>query len=315
MDMKTAVLALFAALAAPTAIAQVQFVSLPEKQQYPEGVAVSGDHMFTASADDGIVTRTNLRDGGVTVLAEPETLLPTGESGFPRMLGMKVDRWGRLWIAAGRTGKILVLDSDDGRLIKEMAVSASGSLLNDLVVTEDAAYVTDTLKPFLWRVPVSESAIGDPEPWIDFTGSALEYEAGRNLNGIALTSDGSGLLVIQMDKGVLFRIDLATKEVAQVDTGDEDISGGDGLQVHGDLLYLVRQPYAEVVTIRLASGDLSGEVVSRFGDPALLWPATAALSENALLVVNSQFDRRGEGEPQRPFSVAAIPLSALRGER
>ncbi|HKQ45881.1 MAG TPA: hypothetical protein VJS47_10860 [Rhizomicrobium sp.] len=304
---------LLSSVAAAQAIREIQ---LPAELSYPEGIgydAASG-HIYTASALDGIVVRTNLRSGASEIIAKPGVILPDDNKVFPGALGMKVDRAKRLWLTGGRTGKIHVLDTRDGSLIKTIATPGEGGVLNDTVVTQDYVYVTDTFRPTLWRVPVNGSQIGEAEAWIDLKGSPIDYsQQGPKLNGVTLTPDGKDLIVVHMGNGKLFKIGIATRAITPIDIGTDTVQGGDGLALDGTLLYVVRQPAAEVVTVKLASDLSSGKIVSRLTDPAIKWPATAVKVGDELLVVNAQFNKRATNDPVRPFSVTAIPVSRLGG--
>jgi Cu-Zn family superoxide dismutase len=153
--------------------------------------------------------------------------------------------------------------------------------------------------------------MGEPEAWLDFNGTALQYDKGPNLNGIAKTPNDETLLVVQMNKGLLFKIDVASKAITSIDLGGELLTGGDGLELDGQTLYVVRQPEAEIVTIQLAPGFASGKATMRFKHPALQWPATAVKVGRELIVVNSQFNKRTTNDVITPFSVIAIPLARL----
>jgi Cu-Zn family superoxide dismutase len=308
-------LGIAAAFFGTTAVAQnVRAISLPVEVSYPEGIGFDpAGYIFVAGASDGTLVRLDLKSGRSTLIAKAGVLLPADSEIFPRMLGMKVDSAKRLWIAGGRTGKIFVLDTNTGRLVKQLTVPGTGSVLNDAVVTTDAVYVTDTLRPTLWRIPLQGNQIGEPEAWVDFNGTPIEYAQGRNLNGIAKNSAGTSLIVIQMDKGLLFKIDAVSKAVVPIDVGEEVLTAGDGLELDGNTLYLVRQSEAEVVALRLSPDFRSGKVIARFKDPALQWPATAVKVGNELLVVNSQFNKRTTKDPLTPFTVVAIPLSKFSG--
>ena len=100
--------------------------------------------------------------------------------------------------------------------------------------------------------PDERGDIGDLEPWLDFTGTALQYDEGANLNGIAALPDGQSLIVVQMGKGLLFRIDLKTKKVSPIDTAGADLTGADGLVLDGHTLYVVRQTAVEIATVSLS---------------------------------------------------------------
>ena len=79
-------------------------------------------------------------------------------------------------------------------------------------------------------------------------------------------------------------------------------------------MYVVRQPAGEIVTLALAPDLASAKLLTRFRDPQLAWPATAVLVDNnALVVVNSQFNARVTKSASMPFTFANVPLSRLAG--
>jgi Cu-Zn family superoxide dismutase len=114
-----------------------------------------------------------------------------------------------------------------------------------------------------------------------------------------------------MGKGLLFRIDVKSKQVSPIDTGGADLAGADGLVLDGRTLYVVRQTAVEVATVQLSADLTKGTVVSRFKDPALAWPATAVKVGDQLLVVNTQFNTRTDKKQTLPFTIVSIPLSRL----
>jgi Cu-Zn family superoxide dismutase len=257
------------------------------------------------------------RKGDATRVVVPAgTLAPVGTATFPIALGMKVDPANRLWIAGGRTGRMFVVDVASGKLLKQVVTpNPSASLINDVAVVGGAAYFTDTRVPMLWRLSAKGTFIGDLEPWLSFADTPIVYDGGLNLNGIAATPDGRTLIVVQMDKGLLFQIDVETKAVRAIDTTGIVLAGGDGLVLSGSTLYVVRQPAAEIVTLELAPDLSSAKAVSRFRDPALAWPATAVIVDNGLIVVNSQFNTRATKTQREPFTFVSVPLSRLAGPR
>ena len=309
----------FAALviAAAPAWAQdaVRIYSLPETAAYPEGVAVDPalDTAYTASANTGVVTAVDLSTGATRTVGDPlEMAGTTIETPKSISLGLKADGQGRLWVAGGRSGTMHLVDITSGRRLAHFTAPLDTiGMMNDVALTPDAAFFTDTLRPHLWRVPLDASADAVLEPWLSFEGTALEYGEEPNLNGIAATPDGRHLIVVQMKAGKLFRIDTTTREVAQIDVGDEVIDGGDGLVLDGRRLYLVRQWAQEVVALDLSEDLSSATVVKRVKPAELAWPATAALHDGHLIVANSQLNKRGSGNPALPFSLVSIPLSAF----
>ena len=280
--------------------------ALPGNAVFPEGIAFHQEtgNFFVGSTTDGTVFRGHV--------SEPEAspFLPPGADGRTSVTGMKVDDQGRLYVAGAGTGLVFVYDSATGALIRRFTSGFSGpQFLNDIAIAPNGdAFVTDSLRPVLYRVPASDvvsgAGTGNLEVWLDFTGTPIVYQPGFNLNGIVATPDGKYLVVVQSNTGALFRISLATKQVVQIDLGGESVAG-DGLALRGRTLYAVARPHIAKVSL---AGDLSsGEVVSRTLDPSLAFPTTIAIARGRLLVVNSQFDKRG-GTPTLPFTVSSIEL-------
>jgi sugar lactone lactonase YvrE len=293
--------------------AEVSHHVLPDGFTYPEGIALesNGNAFYTASAENGAVIRVELASGRSRVVV-PEGVLMKQDSPFPGLLGLKLDTANRLWIAGGRTDAMVVVDARSGDVIRRFQSPRAGGLINDVVVTRDAAYFTDSFNPVLWRVPIKGTAIGELEPWLDLNDSPIRYAKGVNLNGIALTPDDKQLIVVQMDQGLLYRIDIASKHISPIDAGGAALSGGDGLVLDGNMLYVVRQTKGEVVALELSSDGNSAKAHSTFSDPALKYPATAVRAGDRLLVVNTQFDRHDGNKASVPFDVVGIPLGALK---
>ena len=62
-------------------------------------------------------------------------------------------RANRLWVAGGPTGTVRVYDASSGDLLRQYTFSPAG-FLNDLVVTRDAVYVTDSFNAWLDVIPL-----------------------------------------------------------------------------------------------------------------------------------------------------------------
>jgi hypothetical protein len=289
-------------------------IELPATVSFPEGVAydAAANALYTGSAEDGALVRLNASTGDATVVTPAGRLMPAGTTTFPGPLGMEVDGSNRLWVAGGFTGKVWVVNTADGALLNEVAVpTAPKSLINDVAIVGSTGYFTDTFVPTLWRLSADGGAFGNIEPWLELSGTAIEYGGeGPNLNGITVTPDGRTLIVVHMGKGLLFKIDIATKTITPIDTAGADLTTADGLVLDGDTLYVIRQGAQEVVTVRLNAALTSGTVVSRFSE-GLAWPATAAKVGDDLVVVNTQFNTRGGTTTTRPFTLLRVPVSRL----
>jgi Cu-Zn family superoxide dismutase len=319
---RVAVLLTLAALSVITAraaaLAQTPAVDryvLPAEVTFPEGIAHDPARgvIYTASALTGALVRVDLKTRQSEIVSPAGILVPAGSTTFPAALGMKLDGANRLWVAGGRTGRMLLIDVRTGRVLKQFEVPAPDqSLINDVALIGTTGYFTDTRSPTLWRVEARGDQIGDLQPWLRFDGTVLQHDsAGPNLNGIAAMPDGRSLIVVQMGKGLLFRIDVATKAVSAIDTASADLTGADGLVLDGRTLYIVRQPAAEIVTVALSDDLTKGTVTARFKDAQLAWPATAVKVDDRLLVVNTQFNTRASKSQTLPFTILSVPLSRL----
>lgn len=112
-------------------------VPLPDGFQ-PEGITSGpGATAYVGSLADGAIWSGSLRTGEGDILVE-------GEPGRTAV-GTEYDRrTGRLWVAGGATGEIRAYDADSGDLLQTYQVEGAG-FLNDLTVTRDAVYATDSV--------------------------------------------------------------------------------------------------------------------------------------------------------------------------
>ena len=132
------------------------------------------------------------------------------------------------------------------------------SFINDVVVTRDAAYFTNSQQPELYRVPISpRGEIGSVETIpLAGNGPAGDYVAGFNLNGIDATSDGRTLFVVNSTKGMLYTVDARTGASAAIDLGGATVTTGDGILLVGHDLLVLRNGGAdptanEIAVVRL----------------------------------------------------------------
>jgi sugar lactone lactonase YvrE len=280
---------------------------LPGEQVFPEGVAYQSDtgDFYVGSTTDGTVFRGNVEGGP----KEAEVFLEPESDGRTTAIGMEVGEDGRLFIAGGDTGRIFVYDTESTDQIRRLDTSDAGAtFLNDVAVTPDGdAYVTDSLRPVLFRVPSTVDGVGEVEPWLNFEETPAEYEEGYNFNGIDATEDGRYLVAVQSNTGELFRIDIESKQVVEINLGGETLTNGDGLLLDGRTVYVVRNEQALIVAVKLSGEYIRGKVGEPFTDPSFAFPTTIAKTDGRLLVVNSQFDKQ-EGEAELPFTVSSVEV-------
>ena len=276
----TALVAL-AVIAAPAAAARFPAtVSLPNGWQ-PEGITDgTGTTAFVGSLATGAIASVNVRSGAVrTINAGADGRVSVGLD--------YQDGAHRLWVAGGPTGEVRAYDARSGDLLETYHITAG--FLNDVVVTRDAVYVTDSFIQQLIVIPLPRGG-GLPDPSdavaMPLTGD-IAYTDGFNANGI-VASHG-WLILVQSNTGLLFRVDPSSGEAMTIDLGGQSVAAGDGLELVGSTLYVVRN-LGEILRIRLAGDLLTGTVTGSMTPSGLDVPTTAAFIAGRLWVVNARFN-------------------------
>lgn len=273
-----------------------------ETGSLPEGIAAGpGTTFFVGARSDGDVFVGDVRRDTVTRLVD-ETTPGAAAIGLHHD-----DRSGLLWVAGGgprALGLGTVTAYDGSRRVFQVTVDGAG-FLNDLVVTREAVYVTDSFRSELVVVPLDRSGRPDaPVRRLALTGD-YEQPDGFGANGIRELPGGD---LVVVSGGVLFLVDPSTGVADRIEvSGDRQLSGGDGLELRGRTLYVVngyssRTPDAdgsfgdEVVVLRLSgdgrSATTTGVLRERTADQ-LDRPTTAALVAGSLYVVNGRFSIAG----------------------
>ena len=280
---------------------------LPGEEVFPEGIALNeatGD-FFVGSTTDGTIFTSNTSQPGV----EASVFSEGGADGRTTAIGMKTDGAGRLFVAGGDTGQMFVYDTTTGALIESFENGQEMTFVNDVTLTPDgSAFFTDSMNPELYRVFPDGAGGYEMETYLNFEGTPVRYEEGFNLNGIASSADGRYLVTVKSATGELFRIDTTTKEVTLIDTGDADLTNGDGILLDGQTLYVVRNQQELIVPVELSADFSSGTAGEPFTDESFMYPTTIAQSGDDLFAVNSQFNARETGNPELPFNVSSVQI-------
>jgi hypothetical protein len=183
--------------------------------------------------------------------------------------------------------------------------------LNDVAITHDAVYVTDSFKAQLVKIPLPADGSLPPTnsaTLLPITGDFVQTPDAANLNGIVYKS--GVLIVAQSSTGLLFRVDPGTGLATKIDLGDETLNNVDGLELHGHLLYAVRNSN-QVTVVRLGSQLATGTVLGNITDPGLDVPTTATVAAGRLWVVNARF---GTGPtPDTKYWITQLPLRPENG--
>ena len=285
-------------LAVPAAADQApSTVPVPVDFQ-PEGIAIgTGDTFYVGSLRDGDIYRGDLSTGQGDLLVDT-----SGRAAA----GMRVDEGrGLLFVSGGLGGHVYVYDSRDGSEVADVAVGPPSAFTNDVALTGDAAYFTDTFAPFLYKLPYDDDGFGEPVA-IRVTGPAgTSIPETFGLNGIDATPDGSTLIVNHTDLGILALVDPDTGVSTQIPISGGALVAGtlDGLQLEGHRVYVV-QNFANSIAEVVLSGDLStGVLADTITSDLFQVPTTAALKGSTIAAINARFDL---GFPP-PFGPGAPP--------
>lgn len=299
----TLLLTAFAGAPVPAAARDLpdSYVVSREAGVLPEGIAVTPDGTMYVSSDGlGTLYRGRIGD------PELKPFRARGLEGRPSTLGVHTDRRGRVLSVGGAT---LTVHDRHGRLLTHRTAQ-DGPLgaprLNDLVVTEDAVYVTDWANPVIHRAELRGATVGPLEPWLDIRAAFPRFpDRYWLLNGIVADASGTTLLVASNGTEAVWRIGTADREVSRLDLGDQSF-GADGMVLRGRTLYAVLNHGAPhgVYIARLDRELRSGTVTHRLTDEPFDLPTTLARHGCRLYVVNSQLDEP-PGRP--PYTVSAIP--------
>jgi sugar lactone lactonase YvrE len=267
----------------------------------PEGIATGGTSFaYFGSTVDGAIYRADLVTGRGRILA-PGPGTPS--------YGLELDRYGRLFVAGGPNGDGRVVSAATGQILASYTFTSLPNFVNDVVVTPDAAWFTDSLNPVLYKLPLgTDGQLPGPDDvvTVPLTGDVV-FQEGFNVNGIERTPDGAALLVDQTNTGLLFRVDPATGVTSTVDLGGVSLPDADGLLRDGRTLYVVRNVDNEVAVVRLDRVGRRGAVADRLTDPRFDVPTTADRFDGRLYVTNSRF--LIDPTPTTTYSAVAVPLA------
>ena len=257
----------------------------------PEGIAINVfPFAFFGSRADGDIYRVNLITGNGSVFSQGP--------GTPSV-GLKVDLRARLFVAGGSGGDGRVVNAITGEIIASYTFATAPTFVNDVVLTPDAAWFTDTQRAFLYKVPFDRFGRLPSQSEVE----RFRSRRGTGGNGIARTPDGDALLVIA--NGLLFRFDPATGDATQVDLGGTVLTNGDGLLLSGRTLFVVQNRLNRVAVVELNSAGTSGEVTQLLTDPRFDVPTTVAAFGNRLYLPNARF--RTPPTPDTTYNAVAIP--------
>lgn len=278
-----------------------EVIPLPDGFQ-PEGIASgNGTAFFVGSIPTGAVYRGDLRTG------EGKVLVPA-QAGR-NAIGLKFDaRTGLLFVAGGPSGYAFIYDGETGANIAAIQLTTMMSFINDVVVTRDAAYFTNSFQPVLYRVPLENNGELPAMPTAEEIplGGDYQFTPGAfNANGIAATPNGKTLIIVNSAEGALYRVDPETGVATRLDLGTGAVPNGDGILLQGKTLYVVQNFLNQIAVVELDPDFSAGTIVDTITSPLFRIPTTVARFGSSLYVVNARF-----GTPPTPdteYEVVRVP--------
>lgn len=195
-------------------------------------------------------------------------------------------------MAGGASARVRVYDATTGANLAVFATAPG--FINDLVVTRDAVYATNSAAPTLAVIPLGpggslpNSDTAQTLPMVDFPAVP-----GFNANGIEAWADGR-LIVAHSSQQALYQVDPTTGLATRIDLG-QSLPNVDGITRQGTRLYAVQNRLNQIAVIRLDPSLASGEVIDTLTNPKFDVPTTVAVFGAATYVVNARF-----GTPPAP---------------
>jgi hypothetical protein len=273
--------ALVATFAMPAAAAPAEVIVLPGASS-AEGIANGGGTTFYAGdLFAGDIFRGDVQRGTAQLFIDA----PTGRMA----VGMAADvDHDLLFVAGGFTGQAYVYNTITGATVATYQLGVAGtSLINDVALTKDGAWFTDSFQPRLYFVPVNEAGVPGSLLTLQVNGPAAEISGQFNLNGIQATPDGKTLIVAHSTNGELYTVDPVNGDSATI--AGVSVPSVDGIVLLGRRLWAV-QNINQVSRVQLSPDLTSGMVEEVITNDLFEVPSTAARFGSRLAVINAKFD-------------------------
>ncbi len=272
-------------LAAPAAADTAAEVIVLPGASSAEGVATGrGSTFYAGDLLAGDIFAGDLQSGAVSLLRDA----PDGRMA----VGMKVDvRRFRLFVAGGSTGQGYVYDTRTGADVAtyQFIDGNQATFINDVVVTRDAAWFTDSSQPQLYRVAIApDGSLADTADTLTLSGPAADTSDQFNLNGIAATPDGKTLIVSHGGNGELYGVDPSSGDSWLIE--GVSVPAADGILLEAGRLWVVQNFLNHVSRLRLSADLSSGSVEEVIRSSHFQVPTTVARYGSRIAVVNAKFD-------------------------
>ena len=206
--------------------------------------------------------------------------------------GMKADRSDKLlFVAGGPTGQGYVYSTRTGAPVQayQFQTPPTATFINDVGLTKDGAWFTDSAQALLYFVPVVDGVPSSSFMTLTLSGPAADLSGAFNNNGIHAVRGGAMLIVAHSGNGVLNLVDAATG--ASTTIAGVDVPNVDGILIKGGReLFAVQNASNQISVWKLQTDFLAGKQRKIITSPLFQFPTTVARFGGRLAVANAKFD-------------------------
>ncbi|MDQ0689309.1 SMP-30/gluconolactonase/LRE family protein [Arthrobacter sp. W4I7] len=286
-----ALLALFLPLALPAAASESSGdddVIVLQGAKSAEGIAAGeGTTFFAGELNTGDIFRGDIREGKAKRIIDA----PEGRMA----VGMKADVSNDLlFVAGGATGKAYVYNTETRKTVAEVTLTTkTGSFINDVTLTDDGAWFTNSKYGELYLVKVSHSGeVRKAVRTLTVKGDAASALGPNDfgMNGIAVAEDGDTLIVAHTRDEALYAVDPETGKSDRIK--GRDLEFIDGILVKGHTLWAVQNMDNQISRVELSDDLSSFKVEDVIKSKNFDIPTTVAKFGDTLAAVNAKFGRQ-----------------------
>jgi hypothetical protein len=187
---------------------------------------------------------------------------------------------------------IVAYDASSGQLVKEITIG-NDVLINDILVTRNGLYGTDSINPALYKIPLGPD--GQPEDsWekIAMDGFVMDDAGlGFNANGLVGDFDGNDVVVINISTGVLYNVNAESGSAAPISIqGTETLFvDGDGMYMEGRMLYIMQNFAQKIAVVELSDDLTQGTFVKNLVSSSFAIPTTITGFGDSIYAINTRF--------------------------
>jgi sugar lactone lactonase YvrE len=251
-----------------------------------EGIAAgTGTTFYAGDLALGDIYQGDIRTGTTGLLIDA----PDGRMA----VGMKFDPGSNLlFVAGGLSGTAYVYNTSTLESTEITLTTLAGSFINDVTLTPEGAWFTNSKYPELYFVPFD--GLGDPnavetKKLTDQSLVLADPSMQFGLNGIASAKGGRVLFVAHTQNQAIYTVNADPESGESARIRGVTVPSVDGILVQGQRLWAVQNFDNKISRIDLSNNFSSGVVEDVITSDGFNSPATAALFGNTLAAVNAQF--------------------------